>query len=1017
MKSKKVLLGLFVGLLACVGGSTMAQTKANFHSDKLAEVGPNNIGGRVRAIVVDNRDASHQTLYAGGVAGGLYTKQFSDAEWNYVPCFNNNVELTLPISVMTQLPNGTIMIGTGEAQYAKGTNFAPMAPLGRGIYKFNPENNSFSVIQRTVPTTTADKFASVTRMAYMQSGSTLYFYVATATGLYRWAITGEDSWNTEPTTIFQGVVDDLELNVARNMAYFTSGNQLYKIGNATAATPNYVNISGTNTAFANPNTKIELALAPSNSKYLYALVLDATGLMENLYLTKDQQTWSKLTTRTVRPFTYSTGETGCALVVDPLDSNRVFVGGTSIWIGKGYVEGAYYQWTPSSYSEFDLNAGDYMADVFSNSIFVHSGINDIVYAQDTTTGWFTYYVATDGGVFSTENNFASFSNMNRGMNIAQINGLTVCPDGSVLAGAHGNACPFIEARLAHHGGAIDSAWYDNGSTTNHVANIIWTGNGGQVASSMFQQLLPMKRRYIFTSANNGQFGRSYADYNDFYNTQTWTSMEAFSSDLPTGGNEVAQMVLWETTNNTVANDTLTYNLDTNATCRGIRDGVLGDWRMAPGFTVKRGDTITAHSQAHVFYPVKYVVPEDFVVSYPMEIRFQNPIQSRMFAVVQSNRAPSGVNLKSTVMMNWYPTDATKVWSDANQDDFSSIMNWSRVYMTDLSDSNVIHAIAVSQDGNTLYLTIDNPVKGTSKLVRVSGFNTVDYSLSNFQIRQQMNHDLNNYVLNDTVLFEFNRIITSLNVNPRNGQDGLLITFGGFADSLANVVYINNASTDSPVLTEKSLSNKALPVYSAMVEFTTGEVYVGTENGVFVASSQSFNGATPSWQPYGAFDGVPVTAMYQQTKALPSERYTLHTGTNSENYVFAKTKYPYAMYFGTYGRGIFMDSTYVVDHENEIADSNAQNGIPQLQGNSLNSVSVYPNPATSVVNFEITLQNAGNAVVKIYDLSGKLVKNEVLGNMAAGEYTHTINCQDLRKGMYLVNVVVGQSSAATKLVVR
>ena len=1008
MKSKKVLLGLFVGLLACTTGTITAQTKANFQNDRLVEIGPNNIGGRVRAIIVDQRDTNNETLYAGGVAGGLYTKNINDPEWNYIPYFQaNGTELTLPISNMVQLPDNTILIATGESKYQKGYNFSPLAPLGRGIFRFNPEDQTFQVISNTVPTTPADNFAAVNKIVCMPNGNAVIVYVATPTGLYRWNIASEADWNTAPAVIYNGVVDDIELNQPRNLAFFTSGNKLFKIGNVTGNS-NPVNISGTNPAFAAPNTRIELALAPTNSSYLYAMVL-ADNYMENVYLTKDQQNWTKLATSTVSPFVYSDANICGSLTVDPQNEDKIYVGGDAIWIGQGYVEGSYYQWTKSSYSEYDLNMGDYMASVFSNPMFVHSGIHNI--ATATKDGLTQYYIATDGGVFSTEY-MSVFTNINRGMNISQINGLAVCPDGSIIAGAHSNGCPFIEARMDHYGGDIDSSWYDQGSTTNHIANILWTGNGGQVAASMFQQYAPMNRRYIFTSSNNGKLGRSYADYNDYTNTQTWSSMEEFTSSLNTGGNPVTQVALWETNTNTVINDTLVFKIDTNATCHGYRNDSLGDWRMSVGFTVKANDTIITYSQKNVYYPVTYVADHDFVVEEGTTCKIVNPLQSRMFAVVKSN-----LNKKSTIMMNWYPTDASKVWRDADQENFDVIMNWSRVYMVDNTDSSIIHAIAVSNDGNALFATVDDPIHETSTLVRVSGFNTaVDYSQSLWSIRQQMNCDLNDYRLTIDTLRVFNRMITALTTNVRPNTDGVIITFGGFDATEANVLYMDNASAAEPTFTDKSVAGKAIPVYSAMVEITTGEVYVGTENGVYVTSEQTFNG-TPSWTTYGAFDGVPVTAMYQQTRELPIARYTMHTGTNVENYVFAKTKYPYAMYFGTYGRGIFMDSTYVTDHENEIVDSTDYNqGINEVAFNN-GCVKVYPNPATSIANIDINIPVAGSAIVKVYDLSGKVVFNDNLGSLSAGNYSHAINCQNLSKGMYIVNVIVGNQSAATKLIVR
>jgi hypothetical protein len=74
-------------------------------------IGPNNLGGRTRAILFDNRDPSGQTVFAGSVLGGIYTSSTGGAKWQKIPneCVNMNV------SCITQAGNGDIYAGTGEA--------------------------------------------------------------------------------------------------------------------------------------------------------------------------------------------------------------------------------------------------------------------------------------------------------------------------------------------------------------------------------------------------------------------------------------------------------------------------------------------------------------------------------------------------------------------------------------------------------------------------------------------------------------------------------------------------------------------------------------------------------------------------------------------------------------------------------------------------------------------------------------------------------------------------------------
>ena len=92
MKSRKVLLGLIAGFCVCFAGTVTAQ-KANFQNNKLVEIGPDNIGGRVTSMVAMQKNDTRM-YYAGAASGGLYSvksllateSEGVNGVWNYVPC-------------------------------------------------------------------------------------------------------------------------------------------------------------------------------------------------------------------------------------------------------------------------------------------------------------------------------------------------------------------------------------------------------------------------------------------------------------------------------------------------------------------------------------------------------------------------------------------------------------------------------------------------------------------------------------------------------------------------------------------------------------------------------------------------------------------------------------------------------------------------------------------------------------------------------------------------------------------
>lgn len=1022
MKSKKVLLGLIVTAFVGLAGFSTAQTKANYQNN-LIEIGPDNVGGRTRAIIVDQRDTTGKSLYAAGVAGGLFHMPNGATSWEYVPCYLNGKEVTLPISYMVQTPDNMVCIATGEGMaVGKYANAAFLVPEGRGMYRFNPEDKSFTLVSGTA------NWKYINRMDYLYRDGKLYFYVATNTGLYRWTINQASDWNNAPETVFaDGAVQDIEIVSGDNMAFFTSGSHIYKISNVVnpATSNKYTDISATNPAFGGDGIRIEMAAAKSDKTYLYAMVTNANGMLDGVYLTNNQQSWTKLTTSTIVPFTSkNNGYHNSTITIDPVNHKHIFIAGATIWEGRGYVEGSNYLWNKVSLSEDELNFGNYMEQVYMDFQFVHSGVHEILPVKQDDD-W-VFFIATDGGVYKTANYFQSFVSVNSGLNTAQFNGIAVAPDASVLGGAIDNSCPFIQSRHAHYNAETNQTWYDSTSTMNHRASILWFGDGGQVEASMFQQVLPLSRRGLFFSSCGSDFqiasgvgvqpvinyGRAYADYTDYTNTQTWTIAEAFVEDGISYSLTIPQMTLWETLDNQ-ANDSVTFNIDVLGTIvRGNDTLPLSDT-----FAIKTGDKYTVGSRAHMGYPFTYTFDHNFVVNQEPQHKVHNPIANRMF-ISGKKTSQDGPGV-SVVRMTTTPTDYSKVWTidDAGA---ASTMHWYDIFKTTKISGEHTGFLAVTNNGDACFVNVYDTADN-HYILRVSNLNDARIYYGNYsKCNEYLDFAATTKITNlDTVVFSgsdyrFARPITSMYVDPRSNKDVLLVTFGGETDANTPNVWVVNNANDTLLRTVKQFTVAGgRPIYSGLIECTTGMIYLGTDNGVYTIA----DGAnTVSSETYGAFDGVPVTSIRQQTKALPRCAYTSHTGINEEKYLFAKTKYPYALYFGTYGRGIFVDMQYVKDTVNEIVDPSDFAGITNVTVGD-NKISVYPNPASTVANINMTVANTSNAVVKIYDMSGKLVYNDYIGTVEEGSHIYQLDCQNFRHGMYLVNVTFGRQTATSKLIVR
>ncbi|CAM1369581.1 conserved hypothetical protein [Tenacibaculum sediminilitoris] len=103
------------------------------------ERGPDNVGGRTRALLFDPNDATNETVFAGGVSGGLWKNtniSNSDSKWVRIGIPEN-----LAVSCIAVDPNNskTFYVGTGESYVNGDVN-------GNGLWKSTDGGNSWTKI-------------------------------------------------------------------------------------------------------------------------------------------------------------------------------------------------------------------------------------------------------------------------------------------------------------------------------------------------------------------------------------------------------------------------------------------------------------------------------------------------------------------------------------------------------------------------------------------------------------------------------------------------------------------------------------------------------------------------------------------------------------------------------------------------------------------------------------------------------------------------------------------------------
>jgi PKD repeat protein len=285
------------------------------------ERGPNNVGGRTRAIMFDPNDGTNKKVWAGGVGGGLwYNNDITDAnsEWQSVDDFWVNIAITC----IAYDPGNTnvFYVGTGEGWYNSD------AQRGSGLWKTTDGGATWAVLS----TTTSNTYRYIQDV--MVHPITSEVYVGTRSGLYRSSDAG-----TSFSQVLSGVIADLEI-AADNMMFAAKGNvftagDILSSSTGNSGTWSSVNGNGFPTSGIG---RVEISTAPSNANVLYAMTQDlSTYDVGGLYKSINQgASWTSLTMPTWSDGgNFARGQAWYDLIsgVDPADENAVYIGGVDLF--------------------------------------------------------------------------------------------------------------------------------------------------------------------------------------------------------------------------------------------------------------------------------------------------------------------------------------------------------------------------------------------------------------------------------------------------------------------------------------------------------------------------------------------------------------------------------------------------------------------------------------------------------------------------------------------------------------
>jgi hypothetical protein len=308
-------------------------------------LGPGNIGGRTRSIVID--PGTPTRIWVGSVGGGIWVSE--DGGGSFTPADDFMASLAVSCMAMDPVDTKTIYAGTGESFASfEGLSgdpsllgFSPDGIRGAGVFRTTDGKN-----WSQLPSTTGTDFQFVNRLSLArQAGGPSVLLAATTKGMFR--SEGSDRADLSSNNVLPNVdVADVDFNPTdRNKAIAggrLNGEAYYSENGGKTWTP------ATHSGQWSGRVELTYAMKDPTVVYLsvYKIVLDPTSgkqtVLSTVYrstdggksygerkaLTLDEQTGTSVSANPLG----GQGDYGNVIWAgDPSNANLVVVGGIDLW--------------------------------------------------------------------------------------------------------------------------------------------------------------------------------------------------------------------------------------------------------------------------------------------------------------------------------------------------------------------------------------------------------------------------------------------------------------------------------------------------------------------------------------------------------------------------------------------------------------------------------------------------------------------------------------------------------------
>ncbi|MBL0309102.1 MAG: T9SS type A sorting domain-containing protein [Bacteroidetes bacterium] len=881
------------------------------------ELGPDNVGGRTRAILIDKRDPSNKTIYAGGVSGGMWKSLDGGNTWNILPEWNR--WLTVTCIAQANDFNKAIFIGTGEGlAQPSGISFNS-GNIGNGIFKLDnedkptlitPDNfadsiqyigDDWTLVNRiAINPRDANQMAAATGKGLFQSddaGVSWYASVLPA------ALVGKPAadvkWGNDGTIIFA--------SVGATSNGFGAGASLVVSQNGGFSWRLIVN---NRHGFPPKQGRIEIAIAPSNPNIAYVSVAGSAGATYQVLRTENTSdtgiVWKVIGAK--GPLFDPMGENSQGwydnvIAVSPADPNRVYHGGVD-----------FYTWSDlSGWKQIDFG---YITEV--NPRYIHPDKHAITIADNDPN---LMFVGSDGGISRSLDAYSSFpfpnfSVKNRGYNVTQFYSVAAALSGEVMGGTQDNGTPYINYL----------------GNTRKASRMVSGGDGIYTEISHLDPRMFFAGVYYGQIRRSGNYGASFDGFYDLKVDRTGKGCPSRCGAQECVGNApfITPFYLSETKNAGHGLATTTFKADR---------------------AYSTGEEVTAISRTAEY---KFTTTLTADLAPGQEIQVNDPIRSRAFV-----------------------SSYCGVWLTSEALELGGIPKWHKLTN---STSGVVNAYAATKDANTLYVGSANGF-----VYRFGNLNahcdTATYPIGDnaWTVLYPTNPNVTNDYTSSASPVAANRSVEGVAVDPNDENHVVAVVSGFSATNLPHVYESFNGGKNWTALT-KDLPN--MPVYDVVVH-DANTIIIGTEMGIW-----SWDGS--GWhEENNVLPRVPVFRLIE--KNLYQDGCPV-------------------LYIGTHGRGIWRSTSLTPGGCNLVA------GVENVKAPEISDLNIFPNPANASSKVSISLENSTPVTLRIFDMTGKLHKEDTYTNTKSGGNTFDLNAAGLSSGTYILSATVANTRTQSRLFV-